>query len=136
MRVAALVKQIPKFENLTLGPDGRLERAGLELHLNDYCRRAVAKGVELADLTGGTCVVITLGPPSADTVLRDETGAHRGGQEGAERLIADPAHTATRPAASSWAWRSRACTCPSRHRAIRSSSSPPGSGASPGRDVR
>ena len=71
LRIAALVKQIPKIEALTLGPDGRLQRDGLELHMNDYCRRAVAKGSELARAGGGTLTVITLGPPSAENVLRE-----------------------------------------------------------------
>jgi electron transfer flavoprotein alpha subunit len=71
LRIAALVKQIPKIEALTLGADGRLQRDGVELHMNDYCRRAVAKGRELAAATGGTLTVITLGPPSAENVLRE-----------------------------------------------------------------
>lgn len=80
LRIAALVKQIPKIEALTLGPDGRLQRDGLQLHMNDYCRRAVAKGHELAQATGGTLTVITLGPPSAENVLREAIafGADRG----------------------------------------------------------
>ena len=87
LRIAALVKQIPKIEALTLGADGRLQRDGLELHMNDYCRRAVAKGYELAQTTGGTLTVITLGPPSAENVLREAIafGADRG------VLITDPA---------------------------------------------
>ncbi|CAB4729483.1 unannotated protein [freshwater metagenome] len=71
LRIAALVKQIPKIEALTLGADGRLQRDGVELHMNDYCRRAVAKGHELAQASGGTLTVITLGPPSAENVLRE-----------------------------------------------------------------
>ncbi len=71
LRVAALVKQIPKIEALTLGDDGRLQRDGLELHMNDYCRRAVAKGHELARASGGTLTVITLGPAPAENVLRE-----------------------------------------------------------------
>src|ERR1700678_4074525 len=39
--------------------------------MNAYCRRAVSKGVELAQVSGGTCTVFTLGPPSADDVLRE-----------------------------------------------------------------
>ena len=53
---------------MQLGTDGRLVREGLELELNPYCRRAVSKGVELATATGGTCTVITLGPPAAEDV--------------------------------------------------------------------
>ena len=71
LRVAALVKQIPVAEELSLGPDGRLVRDGVGLELNAYCRRAVSKGVELARDTGGTCTVVTLGPPSAEDVLRE-----------------------------------------------------------------
>ena len=82
LRIAALVKQIPKFEEMRLGPDGRLVRDGMELHLNDYCRRAIRAGCDLATETGGSCTALTLGPPSADTVLREailcgcEAGLH------------------------------------------------------------
>ncbi len=72
MRIATLVKQIPAFEEMHLGPDGRLARAGHELEMNPYCRRAVAQAVELAAAVGdGTVTVFTLGPPSADDVLRE-----------------------------------------------------------------
>jgi electron transfer flavoprotein alpha subunit len=71
MRIAVLVKQIPAFEDMELGPDGRLKRVGLELEMNPYCRRAVSAGVELAAATGGTVTIFTLGPPSADDTLRE-----------------------------------------------------------------
>jgi electron transfer flavoprotein alpha subunit len=71
LRIAALIKQIPVAETLTLGPDGRLARQDLALEMNAYCRRAVSKGVELARASGGTCTVVTLGPPSAEDVLRE-----------------------------------------------------------------
>ena len=71
LRITALVKQIPKFEEMRLDDDGRLVRDGVELHMNDYCRRAVRTGCDLAEATGGTCTAITLGPPEAHTVLRE-----------------------------------------------------------------
>ncbi|MHB8463513.1 MAG: FAD-binding protein [Acidimicrobiales bacterium] len=73
MRVAALVKQIPAFEEMELGSDGRLKREGLELELNPYCRRAVSQAVELAATLDGEHRVtfVTLGPPSAEDVLRE-----------------------------------------------------------------
>ena len=71
LRITALVKQIPKFEEMRLDDDGRLVRSGVELHMNDYCRRAVRTGCDLAEATGGTCTAITLGPPEAHTVLRE-----------------------------------------------------------------
>jgi len=71
LRIAALVKQVPVAESLELGPDGRLQREGAALEMNAYCRRAVSKGTELAGLSGGSCTVLTMGPPSADDVLRE-----------------------------------------------------------------
>ena len=69
MRIAVLVKQIPKFEEMALGPDGRLRRDGIEPEMNPYCRRAVSQAVtvgsELGDrveikqgLAGGETVII------------------------------------------------------------------------------
>ena len=71
LHVAALVKQVPKTEFLQLGADGRLCRERVPLEMNPFCRRAVSKGVELARDSGGSCTVITLGPPPADDVLRE-----------------------------------------------------------------
>ena len=72
MRIAVLVKQIPKFEEMELGADGRLRRDGIELELNPYCRRAVSQAVELASARAGSRVtVVTLGPPAAEDALRE-----------------------------------------------------------------
>jgi electron transfer flavoprotein alpha subunit len=75
LRVLALVKQIPAFETMALGPDGRLVREGLPLEMSAYCRRAVAKAVDLVEQDRGEpegeVVVATLGPPSAEDVLRE-----------------------------------------------------------------
>src|ERR1700733_5702853 len=62
------------------GNDGRLVREGIDLEMNAYCRRAVSKGVEWARESGGSCMVFTLGPPSAEDVLREAVawGADRG----------------------------------------------------------
>jgi len=79
-RIAALVKQVPRFEEMTLGPDGRVRRDGVELELNPYCRRAVAEAVELATDADAEVVVVTMGPPSAEDCLREAIacGADRG----------------------------------------------------------
>ena len=110
LRIAALVKQIPKFEDMRLGPDGRLVRDGLALHLNDYCRRGVRAGCVLAEATGGTCTAITLGPESADTVLREailcgcEGGLHVTGPEfaGSDTLATSRALAAALAATGPW----------------------------------
>ena len=71
VRIAVLVKQVPRGETLELLPTGRLNREGVELEMNAYCRRAVSKGVELARASGGSCTVFTLGPDSAEDALRE-----------------------------------------------------------------
>jgi electron transfer flavoprotein alpha subunit len=86
LEIAVLVKQVPKFDSMGLGPDGRLQRDGVEAELNPYCRRAVAAGVQLSRLSGGRCRVFTLGPPSAGEVLREAIAW--GADEGV--LMSDP----------------------------------------------
>jgi electron transfer flavoprotein alpha subunit len=71
LRIAVLVKQVPTAESFELLPNGRLRREGVELEMNAYCRRAVNQGVALARENQGRCVVLTLGPPSAEDVLRE-----------------------------------------------------------------
>ena len=71
LRVAALAKQVPVGESLSLRSDGRLDRGSSPLEMNPYCRRAVSKGTELAKASGGTCTVFTMGPPEAEDVLRE-----------------------------------------------------------------
>lgn len=87
MKVAVLVKQVPRVEDMALGEDARLRREGVELEMNAYCRRAVSKGVELARASGGRCVVLTLGPPTAEEVLREALAW--GADDGV--LVSDPA---------------------------------------------
>lgn len=87
MRVAVLIKQVPSVETMALGPDGRLRRQGVALEINAYCRRAISQGVTLARDFGGTCTVITLGPPSAEDALREAVAW--GADDGV--LVTDPA---------------------------------------------
>jgi len=70
LRIAVLVKQVPSSRTWRSGqraPAARRHRA----RDDPYCRRAVAKGTELAQWSGGACTVLTLGPPSAEDCLRE-----------------------------------------------------------------
>ncbi|MHB1850360.1 MAG: FAD-binding protein [Acidimicrobiales bacterium] len=86
MHVAVLVKQVPQVDALELGGDGRLRRDAVALEMNPYCRRAVSQGVALARQFAGRCVVLTLGPPSAEDVLREAIAS--GADEGVH--VVDP----------------------------------------------
>ncbi|MGA8261895.1 MAG: hypothetical protein WB783_16915, partial [Arenicellales bacterium] len=87
MRIAVLIKQVPRAETFRLGADGRLIRQGVELEMNAYCRRAARRGIDLAHSFDGRCTVFTLGPSTAEDVLREAIAA--GADDGI--LISDPA---------------------------------------------
>lgn len=92
LRVAVLVKQVPRFEALELGPDGRLRRRGVDAEMNPYCRRAVSQATDLVAGRGGSVVVFTLGPPEADEVLREAVAwATRHGVDARAVHLCDPA---------------------------------------------
>jgi electron transfer flavoprotein alpha subunit len=94
MQIAVVVKQVPTFTEMALDAGGRLIRTGLPLELNPYCRRAVSQAVDLAASAGGdsTVTVLTLGPPTADDVVREAIawGLARGVEIGGI-LVSDPA---------------------------------------------
>jgi len=92
LRIVTLVKQIPAFAEMRLGPGGRLDRAHAEAEMNPYCRRAVAGSVGLAAEHGGSVTVITLGPEAAEDVLREAIawGTERGVPTTGV-LVSDPA---------------------------------------------
>lgn len=70
MRILATAKQVPSSsEDLLLDSSGKMIREGIALEMNPYCKRAVAKAVELAQLTKGSSMVVSLGPPSAEDIL-------------------------------------------------------------------
>jgi electron transfer flavoprotein alpha subunit len=85
LRVAVLAKQVPAGGTLEIDTDGRVRRDGAA-EINPYCRRAIAHGVALARETGGSCTVLTMGPPSAVDVPAEAIawGADRG------VLVSDP----------------------------------------------
>lgn len=87
MEIVVAMKQVPRSEQLELGPGGRLSRQGMALEASAYCRRALAKGVELAGEHGGRCHVVSVGPPSAAEVLREALAC---GADDAT-LLSDPA---------------------------------------------
>lgn len=92
LRIAVLVKQIPAFEAMTLGPDGRLVREGLPLELNAYCRRAVSLAAAVAEQRGGSVTLVTLGPPSAEDALREGVAwCTDRGVDATGVLVTDPA---------------------------------------------
>lgn len=92
MRIAVLMKQVPRFEQLELGDDGRLRRDGIPNEINPFCRRAISKGVELSSTHMGSCAFFTLGPSCAVSALEEATAwARARGVDSDAYLLTDPA---------------------------------------------
>ncbi|MFN8532110.1 MAG: hypothetical protein U0556_01010 [Dehalococcoidia bacterium] len=88
MRIVVCVKQVPEASHLAFDPvSGRLIREGIPLVLNTFDRRAALAAVQLRERHGGEVVVLTMGPPSAEAVVRECLAL------GADRavLLSDPA---------------------------------------------
>lgn len=75
------IKQVPDTANIRIDPEtGSLIRQGVPTILNPYDAHAVAAAVEWKNKLGGKVTVISMGPPSAVTSIREciEMGADRG----------------------------------------------------------
>lgn len=75
------IKQVPDTTNIRIDPEtNNLIRQGVPTILNPYDAHAVAAAVEWKRKLGGKVTIITMGPPSAVTSLREciEMGADRG----------------------------------------------------------
>ena len=72
MKIIVCVKQVPDAKDVRLDPKtNTLSREGVESIMNPYDRHALEEAVRLKEEYGGTVTVITMGPPQAETTLRD-----------------------------------------------------------------
>lgn len=75
------VKQVPDTTNIRIDPDtGNLVREGVPAIMNPYDAHALAEAVRWKRKLGGKVTVVSMGPPSFVTTLREaiELGADRG----------------------------------------------------------
>jgi electron transfer flavoprotein alpha/beta subunit len=73
-KIVVLVKQVPHPEAIEFDEETKtLRREGVPLILNPFDRAAVHMAVELREQAGGEVLVVsmTMGPPSAETALRE-----------------------------------------------------------------
>ena len=79
MRVALLTKQVSRFEAMTFDQNGRVQREGLELQVNRYCRRSIANGADLLGRHRARAGCTRSEPPPLKMVcVRRSLGACRG----------------------------------------------------------
>lgn len=75
------VKQVPDTTNIRIDPDtGNLVREGVPAIMNPYDAHALAAAVEWKHKLNGKVTVVSMGPPSFTTTIREavELGADRG----------------------------------------------------------
>lgn len=71
MNIVVCVKQVPDTTaRKELGPDFRLNRAELESVVNPFDEYAIEEALRLKEANGGEVVVLVMGPPSAEDMIR------------------------------------------------------------------
>jgi electron transfer flavoprotein beta subunit len=81
MHIVVCVKQVPDTTEVRIDPDrGTLVREGVPSILNPLDAHAIEAAVRLRESVGGTVTALSMGPPQAETALREAVarGADRG----------------------------------------------------------
>lgn len=72
MHILVCIKQVPGTTNVQIDPEkGTLKREGVEAVINPFDEYAIEEAVRLKERIGGTVTVITMGPPQAESALRE-----------------------------------------------------------------
>lgn len=72
MKVIVCVKQVPDTSGkVAVKPDGTLDRASMATIINPDDKNAVEAALTLKDQTGCKVIVVTMGPPPAEGMLRE-----------------------------------------------------------------
>ncbi|MDR3253500.1 MAG: electron transfer flavoprotein subunit beta/FixA family protein [Endomicrobium sp.] len=72
MNIIVCIKQVPNTTNVQIDYEtGRLKREGVESVINPFDEYAIEEGVRIKERTGGKVTVITMGPPQAESILRE-----------------------------------------------------------------
>jgi len=72
MNIIVCIKQVPDAKDVRLDPKtNTMAREGVESIMNPFDRHALEEAVRLKEQHGGTVTVVSMGPPQAETVLRE-----------------------------------------------------------------
>jgi electron transfer flavoprotein beta subunit len=72
MHVVVCIKQVPDTAEVRINPEtGTLVREGVPSIINPYDTHAIEAALRIKDKTGGKVTVITMGPPQAESALRE-----------------------------------------------------------------
>jgi len=72
MRIVVCIKQVPDTAEVRINPEtNTLIRDGVPTIINPYDMHALEAGLQIREQAGGNVTVITMGPPQAETALRE-----------------------------------------------------------------
>ncbi len=72
MNIIVCIKQVPATTNVQIDPNtGTLIRSGVESIINPFDEYALEEAVKLKEKFGGKVTVLSMGPPQAETALRE-----------------------------------------------------------------
>ena len=72
MNVIVCIKQVPDTAEVKINPEtGTLIREGVPSIINPYDMHALEAGLQIREKAGGKVTVLTMGPPQAESALRD-----------------------------------------------------------------
>lgn len=81
MNILVCIKQVPETNKVEVDPvTGVLKRNGVESKMNPYDLYAIETALRIREQKGGTVSVITMGPPQAESVIKEAfaMGADKG----------------------------------------------------------
>lgn len=72
MDILVCIKQVPDTTKVTVDEKtGVLKREGVDSKLNPYDLYAIETAVRIKEMTGGNVIVISMGPPQAEAIIRE-----------------------------------------------------------------
>lgn len=72
LKILCCIKQVPDVDQMCMDPEtGNLVRDGVPAILNPQDANALAAAVKVKERCGGEITIITMGPPNAETALRE-----------------------------------------------------------------
>jgi len=72
MNIIVCIKQVPDTAEVKINPEtGTLIREGVPSIINPFDMHAIEAGLQIKEKVGGKVVVLTMGPPQAETALRE-----------------------------------------------------------------
>ncbi|MEW6052775.1 MAG: electron transfer flavoprotein subunit beta/FixA family protein [Nitrospirota bacterium] len=72
MNIIICIKQVPDSAEVKINPEtGTMVREGVPSIINPFDMHAIEAGLQIRERAGGKVTVITMGPPQAESALRD-----------------------------------------------------------------